>query len=149
MHRTNYHLRNAAHLDTIPARTVSYFNSFLPSAVRAWNSLPQALHEIDDSFLFKIQIKKDTPISNLVFEYGSRRESLIHAQMRMGCSALASDLYNLHVKENPECLCGNPCENVQHYFFHCSRFDVQRNAFLGKLNNDQVDYCSNVLLYVN
>ena len=37
---SRYHLRNANDLQTIDARTTQYFNSFLPSTVRDWNSLP-------------------------------------------------------------------------------------------------------------
>ena len=37
---SHYNLRNADNLQTVPSRTTQYCNSFLPSVVRDWNSLP-------------------------------------------------------------------------------------------------------------
>ena len=44
---TTYNLRNSNDLAKIICRTSLYRNSFLPSAVNAWNSLPQATRESD------------------------------------------------------------------------------------------------------
>ena len=47
---SRYNLRNANNISTINARTNQYFNSFLPSTIRDWNSLseehrnPRLLH---------------------------------------------------------------------------------------------------------
>ena len=38
--RSQYNLHNETNLQTIPARSQQYYNSFLPSTTRIWNSLP-------------------------------------------------------------------------------------------------------------
>ena len=38
--QSSYNLRNAQHICTMHSRTTQYFNSFLPSTIRAWNTLP-------------------------------------------------------------------------------------------------------------
>ena len=38
---SRYNLRNANNISTINARTNQYFNSFLPSTIRDWNSLSE------------------------------------------------------------------------------------------------------------
>ena len=37
---SQYNLRNETNLQTIPVRSQQYYNSFLPSTTRIWNSLP-------------------------------------------------------------------------------------------------------------
>ena len=39
-----YNLRNANDVQTINARTALYFNSFLPSVIRIWNTLPEMIN---------------------------------------------------------------------------------------------------------
>ena len=50
---TTYNLRNSNDLANIVCRTSLYRNSFLPSAVNAWNSLLQATRESDSLSSFK------------------------------------------------------------------------------------------------
>ena len=38
--QSSYNLRNAHNIRTIHSRTTQYFNSFLPSTIREWNTLP-------------------------------------------------------------------------------------------------------------
>ena len=52
-------LRNSNDLQTIAARTSQYYYSFLPSSIRAWNSLPGEAKEIDSVNSFKSYLKKD------------------------------------------------------------------------------------------
>ena len=56
---SRYNLRNANDLQTIDARTTLYFNSFLPSTVRDWNSLPSDIKNADTAVAFKSSLNKN------------------------------------------------------------------------------------------
>ena len=102
---------------------------------------------MSDPNLFRSYLRVNIPVTNTLFDYGERSVSLLHAQMRMGCSPLASDLFNLHVKEDARCSCGHLNENVHHYFFECPLFTVQRNTLLNQLQSDEIECQVNLLLY--
>ena len=45
---TQYNLRNVSNIRTISCNSQLYFNSFLPSTVRAWNDLPVELRNSEN-----------------------------------------------------------------------------------------------------
>ena len=55
---SRYNLRNSDQLQTIDSRTNLYFNSFLPSTVRAWNSLPAEVKQSQTTHSFRYYLKK-------------------------------------------------------------------------------------------
>ena len=64
---SRYNLRNSSDLQTVEARTSLFYNSFLPSTVRAWNSLPSTAKQSDstiflNTFLTKIKIQLQNTI---------------------------------------------------------------------------------------
>ena len=50
---SRYNLRNANDVQTINARTALYFNSFLPSVIREWNTLSENDKYVDSIDSFK------------------------------------------------------------------------------------------------
>lgn len=54
-----YNLRNSDHIQTIHARTNLFFNSFLPSTIRAWNNLPEDIKQADSVASFKALLNRD------------------------------------------------------------------------------------------
>ena len=56
---SRYNLRNADNLQSIHSRTTQYCNSFLPSVVRDWNSLPYADRNVDSTDSFKHRLKSE------------------------------------------------------------------------------------------
>ena len=56
---SRYNLRNSNDLQTVEARSSLFYNSFLPSAVRAWNSLPSTAKQSDSNNSFKYFLNKD------------------------------------------------------------------------------------------
>ena len=54
---SRYNLRNSNSLQTIDARSNQYFYSFLPSTVRAWNSLPNNVKQCNSVNSFKYNLK--------------------------------------------------------------------------------------------
>ena len=74
---------------------VSYYNSFLPSAIQLWNKLPLESKCIESFHTFKNVLKK--PVverTKNIFNYGSRRENIIHCQLRNESSDLKAHLFN-------------------------------------------------------
>ena len=145
--RTNYPLRNSQNINTVLCRTALYYNSFFPSVARSWNALSSQACSIQDHSRFKSMLSANIPQFNSLYNFGSRTESMIHAKMRMGCSPLAKDLYNMHIVDRANCSCGYPTENVQHFFFECPNYNVARNTFIQQLQSLQLNYDTNVLLY--
>ena len=56
---SRYNLRNSNNLQTLDARTSSYYNSFLPSTVRAWNNVNDEVKQSDSLNTFKGFLTKD------------------------------------------------------------------------------------------
>ena len=56
---TRYRLRNESDLQTIPAKSQQYYHSFLPSATRAWNRLPEETKTSPCITAFKHKLNKD------------------------------------------------------------------------------------------
>ena len=68
--------------------------------------------------------------------YGERWTGIHHARLHMGCSSLKSDLFfNLHVTDNPSCLCGYPVENAFHFFLHCNLYRDIRTVLINSISN--------------
>ena len=70
---TTYNLRNSNDLANIVCRTSLYRNSFLPSAVNAWNSLPQTTRESDSLSSFKRLLNIDKPTPCKLYFYRERK----------------------------------------------------------------------------
>ena len=80
---SRYNLRNANDLQTINARTTLYYNSFLPSTVRAWNNLPLEAQQLESvnafKYFFKKKEKKMYQFLNTIMPTNGRFKSCIHA----------------------------------------------------------------------
>jgi len=133
--RTRYALRNTSNLTIFRTRTETFKRSFFPSATVLWNSLPMEIRNAQSLASFKRLIHRDVPSTKPWFSMGDRRLSMIHARLRMGCSNLNSDLCNLHIQDNADCLCGSQNENAEHFFFDCPLFRHPRNELMQYLDN--------------
>ena len=74
--------------------------------------------------------------------------SVLHARLRINCSAPNSGLFRNHIRNNPLCDLFNVAEDAYHYFFQCTKYSVERQVF-----NDTVigfhPLNINVILYGN
>ena len=66
---SRYNLRNANDVQTINARTALYFNSFLPSVIREWNTLSENDKYVDSIDSFKRQISRNKTAIPKIFLY--------------------------------------------------------------------------------
>lgn len=142
---SQYNLRNSDDLQTIDARTTQYYNSFLPSSVRNWNSLPVEARQSASVNSFKQFLNKNKVPVPKYYYTGSRQGQILHVRLRTNCSGLNLDLFLKNITESPLCRCGS-IEDTQHFFFHCPFFQAQRYDLLNAVSRHQTPTLS-ILLY--
>ena len=107
-------------------------NSFIPSTISAWNSLPVETKAIDTVSGFKAYLKSDNPKPNNLFYYGKRRSQVIHTRLRNECSSLNHHLFVKNIVPSSLCLCGSQ-ETTYHFLLICPLFTVQRQLMLSSV----------------
>ena len=144
---SRYNLRNSNNLQTLDARTSLYYNSFLPSTVRAWNNVNDEVKQSDSLNTFKGFLTKDKLLVPKHFYVGHRKVQVLHTRLRTNCSSLNLDLFTRNISDSPLCQCGS-VENAQHFFFHCRYYQVPRAELMNTVSLYQNPLLS-LLLYGN
>lgn len=128
---SRYNLRNQNNYQTINCKSQLYFNSFLPSSVREWNSLEDSicLSQSVNSFKKCIRVTREIP---KYYCSGNRKGQILHTRLRTGCSSLNYHLFRKNIINDEYCVCGN-IEDTNHFLFVCPRFDIQRQIMINKL----------------
>ena len=106
----------------MPRRTTLFANSFVPSVIDSWNSLPEQLRNNPSIGSFKRKLLNSFFQTTEVPSYycnGSRINSVLHARLRNYSSDLKSDHYLNHVSETDKCELCNETEYVEQYLFKC------------------------------
>ena len=83
---SQYNLRNETNLQTIPARSQQYYNSFLPSTTRIRNSLPDDTKSSPSVESFKQKLKNNITRPPPYYFSGSRLGQIYHPRKRLNCS---------------------------------------------------------------
>ena len=118
--------RNRTHQQHLRSKVKNvYYESFLPSSVRAWNSLPSEVRQLESLNSFKHFLNKDKVPVPKYYYTGKRKVQILHTRLRTRCSSLNLDLFIKNVSDSPMCTCGS-IEDTQHFFFHCTNFTQQR-----------------------
>ena len=102
---------------------------FFPSAIRAWNSLPEEIKQAPSVASFKYRLSRNNQSPPKYFIAGSRVEQILHSRLRMACSSLNSHLYRRNIVESPSCTCGS-FESPYHFLFVCPKYGETRNRYL-------------------
>ena len=139
-------LRNKNKLRTFKCRTAKYQKSFLPNAVNIWNALDDTVVNSDSLDTFKAIVTADS-ICKDIYMFGSRKYSMIHAQMRMHCSNLKSHLFSLHVVEDAACVCGHIVEDNKHFFLDCPLYNDLRETLFNFCRTNGIIINVKTLLY--
>ena len=103
---SRYNLRNSNNLQTIEARTTLYYNSFLPSSVRAWNNVHEEAKHYDSINTYKGFLNKDKSHISKHFYVGNRKAQIIHTRLRTNCSSFTLDLFIKNISDSPLYQCG-------------------------------------------
>ena len=116
-------------IQSIRARTNLFFNSSLPSTIRAWNNLSEDIRNANTVTSFKHRLNRNRQIPAKYFNAGSRIDQILHPRLRMECSSLNSHLYRKNIVPTPSCECGS-FESPYHFLFQCSRHAAIRDTYL-------------------
>ena len=120
---------------------LTYFSdSFFPSTIKAWNSLP---NELSSVLAFKNYLNRNKLQSPYYFQVGSRFCQILHARLRMQRSALNADLYRKNIVESPSCQHSGGFESAYHIFFTCPLYAATRRFLPTNLH----EYSLKDLLY--
>ena len=138
----NYNTRRNNNIQTINCRTSYYKNSFLPSSVNEWNSLPDDIKS-SSKYVLKQYLKNNRTVPKY-YNYGNRRRQVLHARLRLNCSSLNEHLFNKNLVASNRCTCGQ-VETVKHYFFDCNIYQNIRTRTINTLPRVN----TNILLHGN
>ena len=79
--QSSYNLRNAQHIRTIHSRTTQYSNSFLPSTIRTWNTLPLDVRNSDSIISFERKLNSYIKVVPKYFYTGNRKAQVLHVRI--------------------------------------------------------------------
>ena len=65
-------MRNSNDIQTLHANTKVFYNSFFPSAIRAWNDLPEDVKLAPSVASFKYRLNRDIKKPPIYFNAGTR-----------------------------------------------------------------------------
>ena len=99
---SEYNVLNETNLQTIPARSQQYYNTFLPSTTRIWNSLPNDTKNSPSVESFKHKLSNNITKPSPYYFSGSRLGQIYHASIRLNCS-LRYHLFKKNIIDNPVC----------------------------------------------
>ena len=111
---SRYKLRNASDIRAGNSRTSQYFNSFLPSAITEWNSLPEEHRNCSTVTSSKYQLNQPTSFIPKFSYVGEREIQILHTRLRTKCSSLNYDIFLSNLTDSPLCRYRN-VENAEHY----------------------------------
>ena len=130
---SSYNLRNARNLQTIHATTQLYYNSFFPSVIRDWNTLPSSIRTLPTVESFKRSLNTQTYRKPSFYFCGDRFGQIHHTRLRTNCSSLKYYLYHKGIIDNPNCDCGS-LETNNHYLFECNRYNAIRVDLINEVS---------------
>ena len=141
---STYPLSNSSDLQTLYTNSSLYYTSFLPSAVRDWNELPEQTRNSPSHYIFKNSLKSNLITPPQYYNTGKRLGQIYNARLRTACSPLRQHMHSKNIVDKPYCTCGY-IEDTHHFLFACHQFtDLRRD-----LINSVSDICQhnlNVLL---
>ena len=141
---STYPLRISSDLQTLHTNARLYYTSFLPSAVRDWNELPEQTRNSPSLNIFKNRLNPNLITPPRYYNTGKRLGQIYHARLRTACSPLRQHLHSKNIVDSPYCTSCD-IEDTHHFLFVCHQFtDLRRD-----LVNSVSDICQpnlNVLL---
>ena len=134
---TEYALRNNNDFAIPVSRTAVFTNSFLPSALRDWNTLSLEVRNVSSLSLFKTRvnlgsarvIKPPSYYSNI---QTSREGQIYHTRLRLECSSLNQQLFVKSIIDSPLCSCGLT-ETASHFLLSCVNYRNLRLRYFSNL----------------
>ena len=118
-------------------------NQNISKTITARNSLPNEAKGLSSVLAFKNYLNHNKLQSPYYFHVGSRFGKILHARLRMQCSALNADFYRKNIVESPSCQHCGGFESAYHIFFICPLYAATRRYLSANLH----EYSLKDLLY--
>ena len=134
---SGYPLCNSEDFAIPVTRTATYYNSFLPTALRDWNVLSPDNRNAPTRNSFEYTLRNNQVLVPKYFDslHVSRIAQILHNRIRLECSSLNSDLFKKNLTDNQLCSCGS-IKTTSHFFFSCPRYSAQRQYYLLNLPHE-------------
>ena len=142
-----YSLRNANDIQTLQTNTQLYFNSFLPSADRLWNDLPDEIQNPNTIASFKRCLSVNRHSPHAYYNAGKRLGQIYHPRLRTKCSSLNEHHFSRNIADSFLCTCGS-VEDTKHFILECPLYSNLRHEMLTVFS----EFCLpslNVILFGN
>ncbi len=127
---------------------ICYQNSFLPSTIREWNSLPADVKHSETLHSFKYKLNTNLRKPPSYYSSGDRLGQVLLTRIQLGCSTLNFDLFRKSIVTSPTCTCGE-IGTPDHYLLSCPLYTEHRRRFLSSLHcpmllNNLIFGCENI-----
>ena len=131
----------------IKCNTSQYQRSFLPSAVRLWNSLQLDTRASQSRQELKAKLQpRRTSMFAASIEV-TRWSSILLSRLRCGNPDLNHNLFSRLMKDDPSCACGAPQETIKHYLFDCSLYSEARSKIIKFNSHNYLYFNINTILH--
>ena len=140
-----YNTRRTRDIEHINCRTTFYKNSFLPSVINEWNSLPGEIKFNPSKNILKFYLNSSNKKTPKYYNAGSRIGQILHARLRLNCSNLNEHLFSKNLTASKYCSCGK-VENTRHFLLECKKYTNIRERTVATLGRN---ITLNTLLYGN
>ena len=133
---STYPLRNSSNQQILHTNSRLYYTSFLPSAVRDWNELPEQTRNSPSLNIFKNRLKSNIITLPRYYNTGTciRLGQIYHVRLRTACSPLRQHLHSKNIVDSPYCTCGD-IEDTHHFLFVCHQFTDLRRDLINSVSN--------------
>ena len=130
-----------------PSKQTHNYNSFLPSAVRLWNDLPDEIQNANTVASFKRGLSVNRHSPPAYYNAGKRLGQIYHSRLRTKCSSLNEHLFSRNIVDSSLCICGS-VEDTKHFILECPLYFNLRHEMLTAIS----EFCPpslNVILFGN
>ena len=129
-----YNLRNKHRFQISRRRTEVSNNSFYPSTLRIWYSLPQNIKDSITVAQFRWKLNIDRPRASRYYKLCTGKTGVLLTRLRLGLSALNSHRFKYNFIISPICdLCNLEAESSHHFFHTCPSYLNARQQFYDRL----------------
>ena len=128
--------KNASFLKHPVPKKEIYNQSFFISAIKEWNKYDKMILNAPSLAAFKLRLKKLKIVKPQFMSNSiNRKAQIIIAQLRLEFSDLNLHLFNKGCNISPECQCGYPIEDTNHFLISCPKYQEIRNEMITKINS--------------
>ena len=152
MYDGNVRLQRRKTFPPFACKSTVFQKSLLPSVIAKWNSLPHdtRLSETLSAFKKGFSVKISSPPIYYNYQnFPDREISIMHTRLRLSCSLLRNDMYNMHISDTRQCpSCNSDREDVTHFFINCPAYaGNNRNQLQLVCHRLQVNFDVRTLLF--